>query len=220
MVEIVPFTLGPVMTNAYLLGDEATGAAVVIDPADEGETIVATAVKRGWQINSLWMTHAHFDHIAGAGEVANRLNPPPSIALHPDDYPLWHVQGGAALFGFQIDPLPEPTVELHHGMLMHLGNVPIEVRHAPGHTRGHVIFYCSTSGIAFCGDVIFNGSIGRTDLPGGSYATLINSIHRQVLTLPDSTRLYSGHGPLTTVREERRHNPFLNGTWTTDIGDG
>lgn len=209
MLDIVSFTLGQVMTNTYLIADPLTAEAVVIDPADEGDVITEAARQRGWRITSIWLTHAHFDHIAGAGQVADRVNPPPPVALHPEDYPLWRFQGGAALFGMQIDPGPEPTVELSHGQILRLGEYTFETRHAPGHTRGHVIFYCASAGIAFVGDVLFQGSIGRTDLPGGSYQTLLNSIHSQVLSLPDETRIYSGHGPETTVGAERRHNPFL-----------
>ena len=210
MLEIVAFTLGPVMTNTYLIADPLTSEAVVIDPADEGEKIVAAARQRGWRIISIWLTHAHFDHIAGAGQVADLVDPPPPVALHPEDYPLWRFQGGAPLFGMQIDPGPEPTVDLIHGQILRLGEYVLEIRHAPGHTRGHVIFYCASENAAFVGDVIFQGSIGRTDLPGGDYNTLLNSIRSQVLILPDETRLFSGHGPETTVGAERRHNPFLN----------
>jgi len=209
MLSIVTFILGPLMTNGYLIADPETGDAAVIDPADKGRTIVAEALKYGWHIGNIWLTHAHFDHIAGAGGVADRLSPPPPVALHPDDHPLWRMQGGAILFGVRIDPGPEPSVDLKHGMLLHLGNNVLEVRHAPGHTRGHVIFYCASEKVAFCGDVIFQGSIGRTDMPGGDYETLIQSIREQVLTLPDETRLLSGHGPETTVGQERRYNPFL-----------
>lgn len=209
MLEIVTFTLGPVMTNSYLVADPQTGEAVVIDPADEGKTIVDAARKRGWRIGNIWLTHAHFDHLAGAGGVADLIDPPPPVALHPEDYVLWRMQGGAPLFGMRIDPGPEPTVDLQHGQLLHLGGNLIEVRHTPGHTRGHVVFYCSQQKVVFCGDVIFNSSIGRTDLPGGDYDTLIKSIHTQILTLPDDTRLLSGHGPETSVGYERLVNPFL-----------
>lgn len=198
------------MTNSYLVADSDSSEAVVIDPADKGRMIVGEAGKHGWHIGNIWLTHAHFDHIAGAGAVADHLNPPPQVALHPDDYPLWRMQGGAMLFGMRIDPGPEPTVDLKHGMAMHLGKYDFEVRHAPGHTRGHVIFYCADVGVAFCGDVIFQGSIGRTDLPGGDYDTLIQSIRTEILTLPDETRLLSGHGPETTVGQERLNNPFLS----------
>ena len=209
MLSIVTLVLGPVQTNTYLIADEQGGAAAVIDPSDQGELIVAEAERRGWRIGNIWLTHAHFDHLGGAAGVADRINPPPPVALHPDDYPLWRIQGGAPFFGLRIDPGPEPTIDLHHGQILHLGNNQLEVRHAPGHTRGHVMFYCAADGVLFCGDVVFQGSIGRTDLPGGDYDTLIASIRSQVLTLPDETRLLSGHGLETWVGEERRNNPFL-----------
>ena len=210
MLSIVSFTLGQVMTNAYLIADPHTKEAIVIDPADEGEIITGEAEKRGWHIGSIWLTHAHFDHLAGAGAVADRVNPPPPVALHPEDYPLWRMQGGAALFGMRIDPGPEPTIDLSHGQILRVGDNQVEVRHAPGHTRGHVIFWCSAAKVAFCGDVIFRDSIGRTDLPGGDYETLIESINKQILSLPDETRLFCGHGPETTVGRERKWNPFLS----------
>jgi len=209
MFSIVSFTLGPVMTNTYLIADSDTGECVVIDPADEGEMIVNEAKKRSWRIGSIWLTHAHFDHLGGAAGVADALDPAPPVALHPDDYPLWRIQGGAAFFGMRIDPGPEPTIELHHGQVLHLGSHQMKVYHSPGHTQGHVMFHNEAEKVLFCGDVIFQGSIGRTDLPGGNFSTLINSIHTQVLSLPDETRLLSGHGPETTIGEERKHNPFI-----------
>jgi hydroxyacylglutathione hydrolase len=208
-LEIVDFVLGPVQTNAYLLADPQSGEAAVIDPGWDGEIILAETRKRGWRIGNIWLTHAHFDHLGGAGEVADGSNPPPPVALHPDDYPLWRMQGGAPFFGMRIDPGPEPTIDLHHGQVLRLGSNQLEVRHAPGHTAGHVVFYCAAAKICFCGDVVFGGSIGRTDLPGGNYQILMHSIKTQILTLPDETRLLSGHGPATTVGEERRTNPFL-----------
>jgi len=209
MLSIVTLVLGPVQTNTYLIADEQGGEAAVIDPSDQGELIVAEAERRGWRVGNIWLTHAHFDHLGGAAGVADRINPPPPVALHPDDYPLWRIQGGAPFFGLRIDPGPEPTIDLYHGQILHLGTNQLEVRHAPGHTRGHVMFYCAADGVLFCGDVVFQGSIGRTDLPGGDYDTLIASIRSQVLTLPDETRLLSGHGLETWVGEERRYNPFL-----------
>jgi glyoxylase-like metal-dependent hydrolase (beta-lactamase superfamily II) len=211
MLEIATFTLGLVETNTYLIADPSTGEAAVIDPAWDGERIVAEAQQRGWRIGNIWLTHAHFDHLAGAAGVADHSTPAPPVALHPEDYPLWRAQGGAPLFGMSIDPGPEPTIDLAHGQILRVGSSQLEVRHAPGHTRGHVIFYCPAENVAFCGDVIFQGSIGRTDLPGGDYDTLIASISAQVLTLPDDTRLLSGHGPETTVGFERVYNPFLQG---------
>lgn len=209
MLTLIPFTLGPVQTNAYLIADAQTGEAVVIDPAWNGRVILEEARRRNWRIGSIWLTHAHFDHLGGAADVADGSDPPPPVALHPADYPLWRAQGGAPLFGMRIDPGPEPTIDLAHGQILRVGSNQLEVRHAPGHTPGHVIFYCPIEKVVFCGDVIFQGSIGRTDLPGGNYDTLIESIRTQILPLPDDTRLLSGHGPETTVGMERVYNPFL-----------
>jgi glyoxylase-like metal-dependent hydrolase (beta-lactamase superfamily II) len=209
MLEIVPFTLGPVQTNAYLVADSETRDAAVIDPAWDGEIILAKAQKRGWRIAHLWYTHAHFDHIGGAGAIADALNPLPLVALHPDDHVLWRAEGGAPLFGFHIDPGPEPTIDLFQGQMMNLGNVKFEVRFTPGHTKGHCVFYVAESKVCFCGDLIFSGSVGRTDLPGGDWDTLENSIRSEIFTLPDETRLLSGHGPETTVGEEKQFNPFV-----------
>jgi glyoxylase-like metal-dependent hydrolase (beta-lactamase superfamily II) len=209
MLEIVSFILGPAQTNAYLVADSQSGEAVVIDPAWNGDLILAAAQERGWRIAHLWYTHAHFDHIGGAGAIADALNPLPLVALHPADHTLWRAEGGAPLFGLRIDPGPEPSIDLVDGMHMQLGQAQFEVRHTPGHTPGHCIFYVAQDNLVFCGDLIFQGSVGRTDLPGGSWDQLLNSIRTQVFSLPDETRLLSGHGPETTVGEEKRSNPFV-----------
>jgi hydroxyacylglutathione hydrolase len=211
MLEIVTFILGPVQTNAYLVGDPDTGEAAVIDPAWDGQVILDEAGRRGWRIGNIWLTHAHFDHLGGAAAVADNSSPPPPVALHPGDYMLWRNQGGAPFFGFRIDPGPEPTIDLSHGQILRIGKQRLEARYTPGHTPGHMVFYCKEAGVVFCGDLIFAGSVGRTDLPGGDYETLIESIQVQILTLPDETRLLSGHGPETTVGVERAYNPFLQG---------
>ncbi len=201
--------LGPAQTNTYIIADEDTREAVVIDPAWDGKTILETARGYGWRVAHIWLTHAHFDHLAGAGELADGIDPPPPVCLHPDDHSLWKNQGGAALFGMKIDPGPEPTIDLYQGQILHLGKLDFEVRHTPGHTRGPVVFYCAAEKAVFCGDLIFRESIGRTDMPGGDYDTLIHSIRTQILTLPDDTALLPGHGPDTTVGTERKFNPFL-----------
>ena len=209
MLEIVSFTLGPAQTNAYLVADSQTKEAAVIDPAWDGQIILDAAQQRGWRIGHLWYTHAHFDHIGGAAVIADALNPLPLVALHPNDHVLWRAGGGGALFGFDIDPGPEPTIDFAHGMKLRLGSVDFEIRFTPGHTTGHCIVYVSASSTCFCGDLIFAGSVGRTDLPGGDWETLVKSIREQIFTLPDETRLLSGHGPATTVGEEKRNNPFV-----------
>ena len=212
MLEILPFTLGPVATNAYLVADPETKEAAVIDPAWDGHIILKAAQERGWRIGHLWYTHAHFDHIGGAAAIADALNPLPLVALHPDDHVLWRAGGGGSAFGFDIDPGPEPTIDFQQGMKLQLGSNEFEVRHTPGHTKGLCVFYVASAKVCFCGDLIFNGSVGRTDLPGGDWDTLVNSIRTQIFTLPDETRLLSGHGTETTVGEEKQYNPFVGGS--------
>jgi len=210
-LEIVPLTLGPVQTNAYLVADGTSGDAAVIDPSWDGALILAEAQKRGWRIAHLWYTHAHFDHIGGAAAIADALNPLPLVALHPADHVLWRAAGGGPMFGFKIDPGPEPSIDFVQGMRMRLGEVEFEVRYTPGHTPGHVVLYCASAGVCFCGDLIFAGSVGRTDLPGGNTEALVESIRTQIYSLPDETRLLPGHGPETTVGEEKASNPYVNG---------
>lgn len=208
-LEIVSFTLGPVGTNSYLVADPANGVAAVIDPSWDGHIILTEAQKRNWRIAHLWYTHAHFDHIGGAGAIADALNPLPLVALHPADHTLWKTGGGGAIFGLNIDPGPEPVIDFTHGQQLYLGSNILEVRHTPGHTPGHVVLYCAEAGVCFCGDLIFCGSVGRTDLPGGSWQALEESILTQIYTLPEKTILLSGHGPKTTVGAEKTGNPFV-----------
>jgi hydroxyacylglutathione hydrolase len=210
-LAVVSLTLGPALTNAYLVADQAEGVAVAIDPAWDGERIADEASQRQWRITDIWLTHAHFDHFGGAAGLSDRAPAPLPVALHPDDYPLWKALGGAPFFGMpDFDPGPEPTVELAPGMILHVGNYNVEVRHAPGHTPGHVLFCLPDARVAFCGDVIFESGVGRTDLPGGDWSTLLTSIREQVLSLPDETTLFPGHGRATTVGQERAGNPFLD----------
>lgn len=209
-LEVVSFALGPAVTNAYLVGESSTGTAIIIDPAWDGSRIVTEAERRGWRITQIWLTHAHFDHFGGAAEVSDAHQAPIPVALHEQDHSLWRMGGGAFAFGIpDFDPGPEPTIELKHGMQLQLGASSFAVRHTPGHTPGHVIFRNDTAKLMFCGDLIFRGSVGRTDLPGGNMDQLLESILEEVMTRPDEVRLLVGHGPDTTVGTERKTNPFL-----------
>jgi hydroxyacylglutathione hydrolase len=211
-LEIIRLTLGPLPNNVYLLGDTASGDAVVIDPSYEGQAVLDRAEERGWTLRGIWLTHAHFDHIAGAGQIANALNPPLPVGLHPADQAWYAEEGGASRFGMSIPPLPTIACAFKDGMQLGLreDSAPVaEVRHAPGHSPGHVMFYVESLGALLCGDVIFRQGIGRTDLEDGDLLTLLESIRTQVLSLPDETRLLPGHGPESTVGYERVNNPFL-----------
>lgn len=211
-LEVVVFELGLAVTNTYLLGDPDTKNAVVIDPAWDGEQIAGVALDRGWQINAIWLTHAHFDHFGGVSGIEKSTDTLIPVALHPLDFPLWQVHGGATYFGItEFDPGPEPTIDLEAGMELTLGTYRFEVRHTPGHSLGHVIFVSEGLGVVFCGDLIFSGSVGRTDLQGGNWDTLLQSIREEILVLPDETHLFTGHGPPTTVGKERQSNPFITG---------
>ncbi len=207
-MKITSLTLGPVQTNTYIVSDTKTNEAIVVDPAWDGAEIAKVALEAGWQIKEIWLTHAHFDHIGGIADLVASLPEPPTVYLHPDDYNLWKSGGGAARFGFKINPGPEPGL-LMHGQILQVGNFTFEVHHTPGHRPGHCVFYCANAGILFSGDLIFYRSVGRTDLPGGNWATLEKSIREQIYTLPDETRIFSGHGEETSVGEEKRENSFV-----------
>ncbi|NLN70462.1 MAG: MBL fold metallo-hydrolase [Chloroflexi bacterium] len=211
-LEIIHLILGPLGNNVYLLGDHTSGDAVVIDPSFESRAVLDQAETLGWTLRGIWLTHGHFDHLAGAGEIARAFTPHLPVGLHPDDLAWYRQEGGAGQFGMSISPLPQETSPLTHGTPLGLrADLPpvAEVRHAPGHSAGHVMFYVERLGTLFCGDVIFYQGIGRTDLAGGDLETLLESIRAQVFSLPDETRLLPGHGPETTVGFERANNPFL-----------
>jgi glyoxylase-like metal-dependent hydrolase (beta-lactamase superfamily II) len=212
-LEIETMVLGPVVTNAYLVGDSETKQAVVIDPAWDGKLIADKIRQLGWRVESVWLTHAHFDHFGGLADLVDDLELEQQddffIGLHPEDFSLWKVKGGALLFGIPIKKTPKPDHLFKEGELLTVGNYQFEVHHTPGHSAGHVVFYSPAEKILFSGDLIFNMGVGRTDLLGGSYATLIDSIKNWVLPLPDETRILSGHGPETTVGAEKQSNPFI-----------
>jgi hydroxyacylglutathione hydrolase len=199
--------VGITQTNCYIVGCEETKAGAIIDPGDEAEVILDKVEGLGLRIKYILNTHAHFDHVGGNADVVAATGAP--LAIHPAELPALRVKGGAALFGLDALQSPEPDIELRGGDVLEVGKLRLEVLFTPGHTPGHVSFYERASGVVFDGDVLFAGGIGRTDLPGGDYDTLLCSIHEKLLTLPDETRICPGHGPATTVGTERRSNLWL-----------
>lgn len=207
-MKVVAVPNGQFVENSYLVIDEASGVCAVIDPGEDADLIADHLARSGARPVAIWLTHAHIDHVLGVSRLKAETAAP--VCLHPADRPLYdHVPEQALAFGLRAEPLPEPDRALAHGDVLKVGTLAFRVHHAPGHSPGSVVFV--GQGVAFTGDVLFQGSIGRTDLPGGDFETLIASIERELLTLPDSTIVYAGHGPDTSVGHERRHNPFLSG---------
>jgi len=205
---IQTFVLGPLENNTYLLVDDERAEAAVIDPSFDCSPVLEAVRAQNLRLTKILLTHSHFDHIAGVAQLSEAF-PGVAVGLHPGDLDLWRQGGASALIGLQLKLEGEPTLSFYHGQQLAVGGHRLEVRQAPGQTPGHVLFYAPSAAAAFCGDVIFFGSIGRTDLPGGSQEQLLHSIRAQVLTLPDETVLYPGHGEPTTVAHERHNNPFL-----------
>lgn len=207
--EIVCLTNGVFAENCYVVSDPDAREAVLVDPGEEAELFVARLLSDGLTLTAIWLTHAHLDHVAGIGAVKQRFDVP--IWLHAADRPLYdHAPDQARMFlGTAMPPLPAPDRELVPGQAMRVGACAFDVRFVPGHSPGSVAFVAE--GVALVGDVLFAGSVGRVDLPGGDGATLVRSIRDQLLTLPDETIVYPGHGPETTVGNERATNPFVTG---------
>lgn len=200
------FTGGPFAENTYLLSCVGSGKAIIVDPGAAVGDLLAIADESGVEVVSIILTHAHLDHIDGAAEAKRRTDAP--IWLHPADQQLYRAAPiQAEWFGVRLESPPPVDRELADGDRIAFGDCELEVRFTPGHAPGHVVLVAE--GLAIVGDCIFAGSIGRTDLPGGDFQTLMNSIRTRILTLPDLTVLYPGHGPETTVGHERASNPFL-----------
>ena len=204
---IATLPVGLIQTNCYVAGCPETKECAVIDPGGHPERILAEVERQGLSIKYVLNTHAHFDHTDGNGGIVGASGA--LLALHPLDLPLLKASGGAALFGLQADPSPLPDLELQDGDELEVGTLRFKVLHTPGHTPGHVCFYEQTEGVLFDGDVVFYRSIGRTDLPGGDHQQMMDSIRNVLLALPEDTVVYSGHGPATTIGDEKRLNPWL-----------
>ena len=198
--------VGDLQMNCYIFGCSATRQAVIIDPGGDAELIVSAVAEIGATIKMILLTHGHYDHIAGLREVKQHFNCPVLIHVADEEALTNPMVNLSALTGANITCEPAEQI-LDDGDQVAVGNLRLEVIHTPGHTPGGVCFRYGK--VVFGGDVLFQGSIGRTDLPGGDYSTLIRSIRTQLLVLEEETRVYNGHGPSTTIGAESRSNPFL-----------
>lgn len=198
--------VGQLQTNCYLAACDQTKEGVVIDPGDDSAKIIGEIETHGLTIKYVLITHAHFDHIGANESIVHRTGAP--LALHPLDMPLLKEQGGASLFGVQSPQSPEPDIALEEGQIIAFGTNKLKVLLTPGHTPGHVSFYEAHEGVVFDGDVLFDGGIGRTDMPGGDSSAILTSIKEVLFKLPDDTIVYSGHGNPTTIGQEKTTNPW------------
>ncbi len=207
-MKVHGFTIGPLETNAYLVVDELSRQALLIDPGLESEGIYDIILAERLRLNAIVNTHGHFDHVWGNGFFKAKTEAP--VLLHHADVPMMRQAAEQAIaFGFQVSTPPPPDRLLNEGDDVTVGRSQLRVFHTPGHTPGGICLY--GEGVVFVGDTLFRGSVGRTDMPGGSLEILLTSIRSKLLSLPDETAVYPGHGPSTTIGEERVHNPFLTG---------
>ena len=212
MLRYLTIPVTPFEQNCSLVWDDATAQAAVIDPGGDLDLLLAEVARLGLKLEQIWLTHAHIDHAGGAGELAERLSLP-IIGPHEGDQ-FW-IDGLAMQserFGFEPAQPFTPTRGLHDGDTVTLGSHTLQVRHCPGHTPGHVVFYSPEIGRAFVGDVLFAGSIGRTDFPQGNHQQLIDSITGRLWPMGDDTVFIPGHGPESSFGQERATNPCVGGT--------
>ena len=204
--EIIP--VGPLQCNCSVIGDESTREGLVIDPGDDIEEVLTLVRKHNLQVKQIVITHAHIDHVGGAMKL--RAATGAAILLNQNDYALLKMLDAQAAW---IGVAPPGKVEIDHSVAqadsIKTGSLSADVIHTPGHTEGSICLYFPAEKKLMAGDTLFAGSIGRTDLPGGSFEKIIRSLHDKVLELPDDTVVIPGHGPLTTISRERHSNPFL-----------
>jgi glyoxylase-like metal-dependent hydrolase (beta-lactamase superfamily II) len=202
------FPVGPLQCNCTILGDEAAGEAIVIDPGDEISRIHRRLTDLGLKLKQILVTHAHIDHVGGALQLKRLTGAP--ILLNENDLPLLAMMDAqAGWLGIAPPETAPPDENLAEGLTVGLEHYPAQVLYTPGHTQGSVCLHFAPLKLLIAGDTLFAGSIGRTDLPGGNSRQIIDSIHSRLLTLPDETKVLTGHGPATTIGAERRSNPFL-----------
>ncbi len=205
--EIIPVT--PFEQNASLLWDEHSGKAAVVDPGGDLALILARLEQLGLELEKILITHAHIDHAGAAGELSRRLALPIEGPHREDDFWIQAMPEQSRMFGFPAAETFEPDRWLQQGDRVWVGAEELEVRHCPGHTPGHVIFFHPRDRLAIVGDVLFKGSIGRTDFPRGDHGALLAAIRAQLWTLGDDVVFIPGHGPMSSIGEERRSNPFV-----------
>ncbi len=205
---IESFPVGPLACNCTILGDEDTREALVIDPGDNVARIHERLTKSGLKLKQIIVTHAHIDHVGGALKLKRLTGAP--ILLNENDLPLLEMMDTqAAWLGVRPPEVAPPDAGLADGQIVGLEHYPAQVLHTPGHTQGSICLHFAPLKLVVAGDTLFAGSIGRTDLPGGNFDQIMDSIHSRLMTLPDQTRVLPGHGPATTIGEERESNPFL-----------
>lgn len=203
---IKSLAVGPIMANCFILGCEKTRESVVIDPGDETDKILLSLADSELKLKYIINTHGHFDHVGGNRKLKDATGA--DILIHSLDAPmLSQLPTAAAAFGLSSDESPPPDKSLEDGETVSFGSITLEVIHTPGHTPGGISLY--TDGCVFVGDTLFAGSIGRTDFPGGDYETLISSIRNKLFVLGDDVRVFTGHGPETSICNEKRFNPFV-----------
>ena len=215
---IEKFVLTAFQQNTRVVACPETRKAICIDPGEESPELVGFINENGFELQAITLTHGHLDHVGGTAALSREF-PDADIILHKGDEDLYYgLPQQLAALGFEYEDPPKLSRNWEHGEIYEVGTLRLKVMHCPGHTRGHVVLAEENHKRVFVGDVLFLGSIGRTDLPGGSFDQLIDSINNNILTLGDDFIVYSGHGPETTVGRERTSNPFLTGVY--QIGKG
>jgi len=208
--KIKTILVGPLEVNCYIVWDSETTDAIIIDPGGDAPLIKEAISSLGLKVKYIVNTHGHFDHVGADGELRKFYSVP--LAIHKSDTSLLRdASGHAEIFGVKTPDQPAPDLFLTNNASLEAGALKIEILHTPGHTRGGVCLYIKNDGLLFSGDTLFSRSIGRTDLEGGSVEDLMHSIKTRLLCLDDDVRVLPGHGPATTIGEEREHNPFLAG---------
>ena len=205
--QVIPVT--PYQQNCSVVWNEDTRIGAVIDPGGEIEKLLAFCVSKNIQLEKILLTHGHMDHVGGTAQLAAKLHLPVIGPHLADKYWIDGLPHQAAMMGFTPVESFLPDTWLEHGDTIDVGDIKFDVLHCPGHTPGHVVLYNAAAKVAFVGDVLFNGSIGRTDFPGGNHQQLIDSIRKKLWPLGDDITFIPGHGPLSTFGEEKRSNPFV-----------